>query len=173
MEQDKETKMERRKVPVTKVADGDPFFSKVVESSQKIEKRAYEFFLERNGEHGNHAQDWFKAETELFRAVACELADKGNELMIRAEVPGFNERDLEVKVDVDRIFVTGHKERTVQSSAEGRILSDRQCKDIFRMIPLPLRVDPHLVSTMLHEGILTIFVRKAVPAETKVKGQAA
>jgi hypothetical protein len=32
---------------------------------QKIEKRAYELFLARNGVHGYHLEDWVKAEREI------------------------------------------------------------------------------------------------------------
>jgi len=32
---------------------------------QKIEKRAYELFLERGGVHGYHMEDWLRAEKEI------------------------------------------------------------------------------------------------------------
>jgi HSP20 family protein len=166
--------VEQRKVATSAITPDDKFLCELNEVFEKVEKRAFDLFLQRNGEHGRDMEDWFAAQSEFFRTVPCEVADKGNELMIRAEVPGFNQRELQVKVDSDRVFITGHKERTLQSSSTDRIYSDREYKDLFREVPLPVRVEPREASTMLHEGILTVFVRKAVLAEkAEAKGQAA
>lgn len=35
---------------------------------QKIEKRAYELFLRRGGQHGYHIEDWLRAEKEVLAA---------------------------------------------------------------------------------------------------------
>ena len=32
---------------------------------RKIEKRAYELFIERRGSHGYHMEDWLRAEREI------------------------------------------------------------------------------------------------------------
>jgi HSP20 family protein len=173
MSQTNEVSAERRKVTASALAPDDKFLSELKEVFGKIEKRAFDLFVNRNGQHGRDMDDWFTAQSELFRPVPCEVMDKGNELIVRAEVPGFNQRDLQVKVDVDRIFIAGHKERTIQSSSEDRVFSDREYKDVFREVPLPFRVEPHEISTMLHEGMLTIFLRKAEAIATIVKGQAA
>jgi len=37
-------------------------------SSENVARRAYEFFLDRGGEHGQDLNDWFRAERELRRA---------------------------------------------------------------------------------------------------------
>jgi HSP20 family protein len=169
-----ELSTERRKVATSPITADDKFLTELNEVFGKIERRAFDLFLNRNGEHGKDVDDWLNAQNEFFRFVPCEVADKGNELMIRAEVPGFNQRELQVKVDSDRVFITGHKERTVQSSSIDRIFSDREYKDLLREVSLPVRVEPHEVSTMLHEGVLTVFLRKTGHTKKSVaKGQAA
>ena len=34
-------------------------------SEEKIRQRAYELYTQRGGKHGNHVDDWFRAEAEL------------------------------------------------------------------------------------------------------------
>lgn len=34
-------------------------------SEDKIRQRAYELYTQRGGKHGNHVEDWFRAEAEL------------------------------------------------------------------------------------------------------------
>ncbi|MBD3315767.1 MAG: DUF2934 domain-containing protein [Chitinivibrionales bacterium] len=37
---------------------------------EMIEKRAFELFVERGGQHGYHMQDWLKAESEILPSQA-------------------------------------------------------------------------------------------------------
>jgi hypothetical protein len=57
-----------------------------------IARRAHELFVERNGEHGSHEDDWLRAEAELRtvpiaspadaeRNVTAEASDKNNPLL--------------------------------------------------------------------------------------------
>ena len=34
-------------------------------SEERIRQRAYELYMQRGGQHGKHADDWFRAEAEL------------------------------------------------------------------------------------------------------------
>ena len=36
-------------------------------SSDEIRKRAYQNFINRGGTHGNHEEDWLRAEKELLK----------------------------------------------------------------------------------------------------------
>lgn len=35
-------------------------------SHEEVEKRAYELYLQRGGEHGRHEEDWLLAEAQLL-----------------------------------------------------------------------------------------------------------
>jgi hypothetical protein len=39
---------------------------------ERIERRAYELFLKRNGAHGYHMEDWIQAEKEIAAEIAAE-----------------------------------------------------------------------------------------------------
>jgi hypothetical protein len=39
-----------------------------------IEKRAYQLFLDRGGEHGYHIEDWLQAEKEIIIQLEKDLA---------------------------------------------------------------------------------------------------
>jgi len=166
-------KLEQRKPSVSKLNEGDPFFGVVENTFHAIGKRAYECFESRGCEPGHELDDWLRAESEILRKAPCEIVEKGNELMVRAEVPGFNQRELQVKLEPNRIFISGHKERLVQSTSEDTIVSDRKDQDVFRELELPVRVNPDKASATLHEGIITVFVQKEMVAAEKAALQAA
>ncbi|MBN2038093.1 MAG: DUF2934 domain-containing protein [Chitinispirillaceae bacterium] len=39
---------------------------------ERIERRAYQLFLKRNGAHGYHMEDWVQAEKEIAAEIAAE-----------------------------------------------------------------------------------------------------
>ncbi len=70
-------------------------------------QRAFDLF-ERNGRiHGHDLEDWLVAEAELLTPVLLELSETDTELIVRADVPGFTEQDLEIIVEPERLFITG------------------------------------------------------------------
>jgi topoisomerase IA-like protein len=43
---------------------------------EMIEKRAYELFVQRGGQHGYHMQDWLRAEGEIVGSQAKQPSTK-------------------------------------------------------------------------------------------------
>ena len=160
--------IEKRQPQVAPLAEADPYRQRIAEVFHRIATRAFERFAQRGFQEGHDLADWLAAESELFRKVPCEVAEKGNEIMVRVELPGFNERDVEVKVEADRLYITGHKEKVVQSNTDGRRLDERDYRDVFRILSLPSRVVPEQATANLHEGVLTVFA----PKEVEPKSQA-
>jgi hypothetical protein len=45
---------------------------------EMIERRAYQLFLERGGEHGYHIQDWLQAERDTLGTLEPQQKSGGN-----------------------------------------------------------------------------------------------
>ncbi len=129
-----------------------------------VSRRAFEIFQSNGRILGHDLEDWFQAEAELFRPVHIELADTEGALELRAEVPGFKEKDLEVKVEPRRITIAGEREETSQRK-EGATLRKERCADrVFRVLDLPAEVKADKITATLKEGILELKMPKAEPA---------
>jgi HSP20 family molecular chaperone IbpA len=76
---------------------------------ETIAKRAYENFESHGRIFGRELEDRFKAETELLHPVHLEMKASGEELEVKAEVPGFNEKEIQVSVEPDRLTITGER----------------------------------------------------------------
>jgi HSP20 family protein len=134
---------------------------------EKIAQRAFSIF-ETNGRiHGHDVEDWLKAEADFLIAVPLELSETDTELMVRAEVPGFNEKDLEIVVEPGRLFITGKSEKKIEEKEKKTVYSEISSTEIFRSISLPAEIDTEKVNAVLKNGILEISMQKAKPA-TKV-----
>jgi len=143
----------------------DDLFDRVNELYDSIARRAFEMF-EGNGRiFGRDLEDWFRAESEVLHPVHIEVSDAGDSLSVRAEVPGFTTKDLEVSVEPERLTITGKRETKEQGKKEGKIVQSERCADeILRVIDLPAAVDTSKVTATLKGGVLELEMPKAAPA---------
>lgn len=148
------------------------FLEEISELFNKIEKRAYELFDGRGREDGHDLEDWFNAETELFRELPLEIVEKENLLIIRAEVPGFTAEELEISLEPVLLTVTGKHQQETEKKQEKKVHSEIREKEIFRRIVLPVNVIPDNATATLNNGVLEITAPKAVEAK-KIKVAAA
>lgn len=138
-----------------------------------IAKRAFDFFDQRGRVFGHELEDWFRAETEFLRRIPIEIAETENEVNIRAEVPGFTEKDIQVSVEANRLILKGKvEEKKEEKQDEKVVLSEHTYKDFLRSVELPSAVIPDQVKATLKDGILNLTMPKAVvsqPVKIEIK----
>lgn len=150
------------------------FDQTLTELYNTISTRAYELFAQRGYTHGQHFDDWLRAESEILQPVPVEIADNGDTLIVQAEVPGFTPKDLEVKVEPSRLLIRGETEKNKQRSTGKTIYSETQKNQLFRMLNLPTRVNPDGVTASVQNGVLHITLPKATTTKAnKVEVKAA
>ena len=92
--------------------------------------------------------------------VPVDLTETETELTIRANVPGFSEKDLEVRLAPRSVCITGKREEVSEQTEEKTVYSERRSNRIFRVLNLPSEIDPDRVSATVSEGILEIKLLK-------------
>jgi HSP20 family molecular chaperone IbpA len=131
-----------------------------------VTDRAYEIF-EGNGQRFEHElDDWSKAEVELLHSVPVHIADLGESLEARAEVPGFDEKEIDISVEPRRLTITG-KRATNKEEKKGNAVYSEFCSDqIQRVVDLPASVDARKVTATLKSGVLQLTMPKVAKART-------
>ena len=158
-----------------KLTVGDPFLERAREISNQIAQRAYDFFEASGFTHGHDRENWILAESEILQPAPVDITETDNEITLRAEVPGFKERELEVHVAPFSICISGER-REMGEQKEGKtIISERRARQVYRLLDLPSQVDPNLVIATLSDGVLEIKlskvgVGKKVPVLAKAAG---
>jgi HSP20 family molecular chaperone IbpA len=162
------------RAPSVRFGDLDSLPAKIQELNEAIARRAFEIFANRGLIHGHDAEDWSQAEAELFHPFHMELQETDEALQIRAEIPGFSEKDLELTVEPQCLTLTGQRE-TISESFSGKVLYRDSCaSQIFRRIELPVPIQTNAVVATLRNGILDIWMPKAEQAEkTTIETKAA
>ena len=142
------------------IVEAVTLFNRLEEIQQEIARRAYELFESRGYEHGRDVDDWTQAEAELLAPVTVEGNEADDRLEITAEVPGFNENDLEVAVEPRRLFLSGKKEQTIAPETGDAEVSGRQAVMFFRAIDLPAEIDTSKAEAHFKDGRLRLTLPK-------------
>ena len=137
-----------------------PFLRSIEDMQNRIARRAYELFASSGFTDGHDLEDWLLAESELFGKMPVELSETDRELTVTAGLPGFTEKDIEIKVEPRRLFITGRREEKSEQKQKGETVYSERSNEVFRTIDLPVEVDPDKVKTTLSKGELEITMLK-------------
>ncbi|MGB2622714.1 MAG: Hsp20/alpha crystallin family protein [Candidatus Acidiferrum sp.] len=131
-----------------------------------IAKRAFEIFESRGHVDGNDREDWFLAESELLTPVKFHLSESGEQLMARAEVPGFNSQEIKVSIEPHRLSISG-KAGPLENHKSGKHSHSPQHEHLMLcVIDLPTEVDLSKSKATLRDGTLEVEMPRAAPAKS-------
>ncbi len=153
-------------------SSGEPFFDLAQEINNLIAARAYEIFEARGSAHGRDIEDWLLAVSEILLNLPVQITETETGMTLRAEVPGFTEKELEVRVVPCSVCISGKRRDAPGQTDESAADSLRSPDRIFRVLDLPSEVDPMRVDASAGGGILEIHLvkmgsRKVVPVRAK------
>jgi HSP20 family molecular chaperone IbpA len=136
-----------------------------------VARRAYELFENRGGSHGNDRDDWFRAESELLNPVKIDVLELREHLIARAEVPGFNPREIKVCIEPRSLRVSGKSEAGRDQGRPVAIMdplehSIRRAERIFGVVELPAQVDPASAEANVKDSTLEVVMPRAAPANS-------
>ena len=105
-----------------------------------ISRRAFEFFEHDGRVMGRDLEHWFRAERELLHPVPTELTENDTAYAIKAEVPGFTEKELDITVEPHRVVIAGKHTATTTEEKEGQVIRTSS-EQVLRIVELPGQVE--------------------------------
>lgn len=133
---------------------------KMAEIENTIARRAYELFASSGFTDGHDLEDWLFAESELFGRMPVEVTETDKDLTVTAGLPGFTEKDIEIRVEPRRLFISGKREEKSEDKKKGATVYSERSTEVFRTVDLPADVDPDNVKATLSKGELEITLPK-------------
>lgn len=94
-----------------------------------------------------------------------ELSETDKEVRVVAELPGLEEKDIELTLNENVLTIEGEKE----SENESPTYSERWHGKFQRSIQLGADVDPEKVEAAFKNGVLTVTLLKREDSQSKVK----
>lgn len=141
------------------IAD-DPVLADIQTIHDSVARRAYELFQSNGHVQGHDLEHWLRAESQLLNPVPVEVKETDQELIVHADVPGLREKDLTLRVDPHRLFVSGTRQDCEEHKHGKTIHCELHSSQIFRTFNLPVEIDPHHVHARLRHGVLEVTMAK-------------
>jgi HSP20 family protein len=91
-----------------------------------------------------------------------ELAERDGEYVMKAELPGLDERDVKLEVDDSNILtIRGEKKSELEETKSGYCYSERSYGQFVRSIQLPSTVDSSKIDASFKNGVLELRIPKS------------
>lgn len=124
---------------------------------EAISLRAYQIFKQREGVARDELADWRQAESELLVPCCCGDMLLNGSLWLGTDPSCFEKGTIEIWVAPRRITICGQPRVGKKRFPASAKSADR----IYRVIDLPLEIDPSGVTTRFCGPSLEIVMRKA------------
>ena len=118
-------------------------------------------WLTPRGLRGHHAADIWAPE--------LEITQQGNELIVRADLPGLKKEDIAIDVTENDITISGERRKEQESEQGGIYRSERSYGSFSRTIRLPEGTLTDQAKASFKDGVLEI--RMPSPPEQVTRGR--
>ena len=100
-------------------------------------------------------------------APAIEMFEKEDKFVVKAELPGMKDEDIDISVVGDTLRIKGERQSEREVKEEDYHCCERSYGSFFRSIALPSTVDANRIEANYDEGVLEVILPKAIEVKPK------
>lgn len=98
-----------------------------------------------------------------------DVKEEEKEILVSAELPGMDQKDIDVTVTNDSVRISGEKKQEEEKEEKGYYRRETSYGSFERTIDLPAEVDESKAEAEFSKGVLTIRLPKSEEAQAKQK----
>jgi len=98
---------------------------------------------------------------------ALDVFEKEDKFVVKAELPGMKEDDIDVSVVGDTLTIKGEKKTEAEVKEDDYYRCERSYGSFFRSVALPSHVDAKKIEASYEEGVLEITLPKVPEVKPK------
>jgi len=110
---------------------------------------------------------FFEDTTEEVKVPAIDIKEEKDKYIMEVELPGFTEKDVELKVENNVLTLSSKKEESKEESKKGYIRKERKSYSFSRSFNLPENTNVDKIKASFKNGILNIEIPKAPESQPK------
>jgi HSP20 family protein len=119
---------------------------------------------------GFDGRDWpASTNGRLLDSPAVDIAETEKEIVVTAEMPGLDEKDIQLTVSGDLLTLKGEKKLEHEQKDGNGYRRERQFGTFSRVIRLPFEVKDENVEATYKKGVLTIHLPKPPEVQKPVR----
>jgi len=128
----------------------DPFRD-LVTLRERMNRLFEDAFTSRSEEKDMLATTW---------TPSVDIYETENELVLTADIPGINEKDIEVKIEDNTLSIKGERKMEKETKEENYYRIERSYGNFYRSFTLPHNIDQDKINAEHENGILKITMPK-------------
>ena len=102
----------------------------------------------------------FLSKSGMDLSPRIDISETDSEYKIEAELPGINQKEIDVKIDNNILTIKGKKEDIKEEKEKNYHLRERYYGAFQRSISLPNNIEPEKIKASFENGVLNISVPK-------------
>jgi HSP20 family protein len=114
---------------------------------------------------------WTAAElppaVEQSFAPRFDVHETAGEFVLRADLPGIKQKDLEITLTANQLRIAGRREGAKHEENERSYLSERESGTFERVFTLPEGVEGEKIEATMNDGVLSLVVPKKPEAQPR------
>ncbi len=100
---------------------------------------------------------------------SVDVAETDKEVKVTAELPGLDEKDVNVEISEDVLTLSGEKKSEKEDRGKNYHRSERSYGSFYRAVSLPAEVDRDRAEAVFKKGVLTVTLPKTAAAQSKAR----
>jgi HSP20 family protein len=109
------------------------------------------------------------ADFQRLSSPPVDIVEKDNAYEVTADVPGFDEKNIEVRLVNGSLCIKGERKFEKEEKKEDYYLNEREFGSFERRFELPEGVDPDKIEASLKKGVLTVMLPKKPEVQKPAK----
>ncbi len=98
-----------------------------------------------------------------------DIVETDHEVKVITELPGMDEKSVQVNVMPNSIMLSGEKRNEYKEQKQGLFRLERSYGSFQREVALPSEVDIEKVDAKMHNGVLTVSLKKTPQARNQTR----
>lgn len=115
------------------------------------------------------APRWHGAELGEFETAmpSVDIFDAGNELVVRADLPGLEKKDVDINITNNILTISGERKKEQKVEKGSYYTCERTHGSFYRRFDLPAGIDVDKVKAHMENGVLEVRLPKTEESESK------
>jgi HSP20 family protein len=102
-------------------------------------------------------------------SLRCDVAETDKTLEVTAELPGVNEKEIDLSLAGDMLTIKAEKKSDKEEKTKDYHLVERSYGTFQRSMQLPFQADPSKIEAKFDKGVLKLIIQKPAEAQTKTQ----
>ncbi len=96
-----------------------------------------------------------------------EIKEEKDVIIVKAEIPGLDEKDLDVRIENNTLILSGEKKEEKKEEKKNYVFSERKYGSFYRTVSLPEGINKNKAKASLKKGVLSIEIPREPGKEPK------